>query len=96
MGESLLMAAWFWYFVLYSFLGFLVEVVFARITHNPKRDRKCLYFLPLCPVYGLGVLLMLALPAAQAQQALEILSAAGETAYQIGEVISGEDGVVLV
>ena len=56
MGESLLMAAWFWYFVLYSFLGFLVEVVFARITHNPKRDRKCLYFLPLCPVYGLGVL----------------------------------------
>ena len=38
----------------------------------------------------------LALPADQAQQALEILSAAGETAYQIGEVISGEDGVVLV
>ena len=61
------MAAWFWYFVLYSFLGFLVEVVFARITHNPKRDRKCLYFLPLCPVYGLGVLLMLALPAARFQ-----------------------------
>ncbi|MCQ4769854.1 putative ABC transporter permease [Intestinimonas massiliensis] len=70
------MAAWFWYFVLYSFLGFLVEVVFARITHNPKRDRKCLYFLPLCPVYGLGVLLMLALPAARSNPWLLFLWAA--------------------
>lgn len=61
-GESV--AAWFWYFALYSFLGFLVEVAFARVTRNPKKDRKCLYFLPLCPVYGLGVLAILALPAA--------------------------------
>ena len=57
------MAAWLWYFVLYSFLGFLVEVAFARVTRNPKKDRKCLYFLPLCPVYGLGALAILALPA---------------------------------
>ena len=46
--------------------------------------------------FNMGIGMVLALPAAQAQQALEILSAAGETAYQIGEVISGEDGVVLV
>ena len=46
--------------------------------------------------YGAAPLALLALPAAQAALALEILSAAGETAYQIGEVISGEDGVVLV
>ena len=45
--------------------------------------------------FNMGIGMVLALPAAQAQQALEILSAAGETAYQIGEVISGEDGVVL-
>ena len=32
---------WFWYFVIYSFLGFLTEVAFARLTRNPKRDRKC-------------------------------------------------------
>lgn len=51
---------WFWYFMFYSFLGFLLEVAFARVTHNPKRDRKCFYFLPLCPVYGLGALLILA------------------------------------
>ena len=46
--------------------------------------------------FNMGIGMVLALPADQAQQALEILSAAGETAYQIGEVISGEDGVVLV
>ena len=46
--------------------------------------------------FNMGIGMVLALPAGQAAQALEILSAAGETAYQIGEVISGEDGVKLV
>ena len=55
---------WFWYFWIYSFLGFLLEVAFARITGNPKRDRKCRYFLPLCPVYGFGALALLLLPEA--------------------------------
>ena len=46
--------------------------------------------------FNMGVGMILAVPAAQARQALDILSAAGETAYQIGEVVAGEDGVVLV
>ena len=46
--------------------------------------------------FNMGIGMVLALPADQAAQALEILSAAGETAYRIGQVISGEDGVVLV
>lgn len=54
------MTALFWYFIIYSFFGFLLEVGFAWATHGPKRDRKCFYFLPLCPVYGLGALLILA------------------------------------
>ena len=54
---------WFWYFVIYSFLGFCLEVLFARVTQQSKRDRKCFLFLPLCPVYGLGALWILALPA---------------------------------
>lgn len=54
---------WFWFFMLYSLIGFVLEVLFARVIHNPKRDRKCLYFLPLCPVYGFGALLILLLPA---------------------------------
>lgn len=50
---------WFWYFFCYSFLGFLLEVAFARITHSDKPDRKCFLLLPLCPVYGLGALTIL-------------------------------------
>lgn len=50
----------FWYFLIYSFFGFLLEVAFARATHAAKRDRKCFLLLPLCPVYGLGALGILA------------------------------------
>ena len=53
---------WFWYFGIYSFLGFVLEVAFARLTGNPKRDRKCRYFLPFCPVYGFGALALILLP----------------------------------
>ena len=53
---------WFWYFLIYSFFGFLIEITFARVTGHPKRDRKCRYFLPLCPVYGLGATALLLLP----------------------------------
>ena len=52
-----------WYFVLYSFLGFLLEVGYARCTGG-RRDRKRTLLLPLCPVYGLGALAVLALPEA--------------------------------
>ena len=51
----------FWYFLLYSFCGFALEKGFAWLAHHPKRDRKCLLVLPLCPVYGLGALAVLAL-----------------------------------
>lgn len=47
-----------WYFLMYSFLGFLLEVVFARVIDHPKKDRKCFLLLPLCPVYGLGAMLI--------------------------------------
>lgn len=58
------MSTVFWNFLFYSFLGFALEVAFARVTRSPKRDRKCLYLLPLCPVYGLGAVLILTLPEA--------------------------------
>ena len=46
--------------------------------------------------FNMGIGMVLALPAAQVPHALDLLSAAQETAYPIGQVISGEDGVVLV
>ena len=54
---------WFWYFLFYSFLGFLLEVGYAWWTDGPL-DRKCLLLLPLCPVYGLGACAVLLLPGA--------------------------------
>lgn len=49
---------WLWFFTLYSALGCLLEIVFARLTHS-RPDRKRLLILPLCPVYGLGACLCL-------------------------------------
>ena len=45
--------------------------------------------------FNMGIGMILAVPALQAGQALDVLSAAGETAYQIGQVVPGSDGVVL-
>ena len=67
---------WFWYFFIYSFLGFLLEVAFARAIRHPKRDRKCFLLLPLCPVYGLGACLILWL-APIARSPLWVMAAGG-------------------
>lgn len=74
------MAAIFWYFVIYSFFGFILEVLFARVTGNPKRDRKCFYFLPLCPVYGLGALFILAISPLLASWPILLMVGAGAAA----------------
>ena len=52
--------AYFWYFLFYSFLGYLLEKLFARATHSPRQVRKCFLLLPLCPVYGLALCALLA------------------------------------
>lgn len=56
------MAHWFWTFLLYSFGGYLLEKAFAYAAHAKNQTRKCLLLLPLCPVYGLGMTAVLALP----------------------------------
>lgn len=53
-----------WYFWIYSFLGYLLEKAFAAATRAEHQGRKCFLLLPLCPVYGLGMLAVLALPPA--------------------------------
>lgn len=74
---------WFWYFIAYSFLGFLLEVVYAKATGG-RRERKCLLLLPLCPVYGLGVCLILLLsgPVKAFPPMLFLTGAAGATAVE--------------
>lgn len=56
------MALWLWLFWTYSFFGYLLEKGFAFATRSRQQVRKCFWLLPMCPVYGLGVLAVLALP----------------------------------
>ncbi len=51
-----------WYFFLYSFLGLALERVYAHLTGRDASLRRCRLLLPLCPVYGLGAVAILALP----------------------------------
>lgn len=51
-----------WCILLYSGMGWLLEVGYARVKHGAWRGRKNLLLLPMCPVYGLGGGVLLALP----------------------------------
>ena len=57
------MAVWLWNFWIFSFWGWCLERLFAAVTHSPRQRRRCLLVSPLCPVYGLGMAAVLALPA---------------------------------
>lgn len=69
-----------WVFLTYSFFGFLLELAYARLTKSEKPDRKCLLILPLCPVYGLAALGILALPGFVAANPLLLFLAGGGVA----------------
>ena len=45
--------------------------------------------------YNMGVGMSVIVPAAQADRALEILKAGGEDAYVIGEIVEGEEKIVI-
>lgn len=55
------MSNWFWYFLIYSFLGYCLEKAFAWLIHSPHQIRRCFLVLPLCPVYGLSMTALLIL-----------------------------------
>ena len=48
------------------------------------------------PDNNMGIGMILAVPAAQAARALDLLNQAGEAAYHIGGVVRGDAGVELV
>lgn len=56
------MAEQLWSFWTFSFLGWALERCFAAVTRSPVQRRRGLLMGPLCPVYGLGMLAVLALP----------------------------------
>ncbi|MBQ9761188.1 MAG: phosphoribosylformylglycinamidine cyclo-ligase [Clostridia bacterium] len=59
----------------------------AKTGGVPERD--------MYNTYNMGVGMSIVVPAAEVEKALEILTACGEDAYVIGEIVSGDEGVVL-
>ena len=59
----------------------------AKTGNVPERD--------MYNTYNMGVGMSIVVPASEVDTALEILKANGETAYVIGEIIKGDEGVVL-
>jgi len=51
---------WFLYFIIYSFIGWVVEVTFCFFTEKKLINRGFLIG-PVCPIYGCGVLLIVLL-----------------------------------
>ena len=59
----------------------------AKEGNVPERD--------MYNTYNMGVGMSIVVPASEVTKALEILKAHGEDAYVIGEIIKGDDGVIL-
>ncbi len=59
----------------------------AKFGNIPERD--------MFNTYNMGVGMSIVVPASEVDTALEILRAHGEDAYVIGEIVEGDDGVVL-
>ncbi|MBO5142387.1 MAG: putative ABC transporter permease [Clostridia bacterium] len=46
------------YFIIYSFLGYLIEVLYGLITKGVIESRQSFLYGPFCGIYGLGAVLM--------------------------------------
>lgn len=51
----------FWYFVLFSVIGLIVETVYGFITTGVLESRKGFIWGPFCPVYGVGATILIIL-----------------------------------
>lgn len=47
------------YFVIYSFLGFVIETLFGLLTKGVIESRKSFLYGPFCGIYGLGAIIMI-------------------------------------
>lgn len=47
------------YFIIYSFLGFVVETIYGAITKGVVESRQSCMYGPFCCIYGLGAMIMI-------------------------------------
>lgn len=50
-----------WYMIIFSLIGVIIETIFGYVTTGAIESRKGLILGPLCPVYGCGAILIIAL-----------------------------------
>ncbi len=74
---------YFWYFIIYGFLGYLLEKIFARVTRSAHQVRKGFLLAPVCPVYGLAMCAVLALGAERIGSFWELMLLGGVTATAV-------------
>lgn len=49
----------FWYFILFSILGLIIETLYGYFTMGIWESRKGLIWGPFCPVYGIGAIFLI-------------------------------------
>ena len=49
----------FWYFILFSILGLIIETLYGYFTMGIWESRKGLIWGPFCPVYGVGAIFLI-------------------------------------
>lgn len=47
------------YFIIYSFIGFVVETSFALVNYNVLESRKSFLYGPFCGIYGVGAVVLI-------------------------------------
>ena len=47
------------YFIIYSFLGFIIETIFGMLTKGVIESRQSCLYRPFCCIYGLGAAVMI-------------------------------------
>ena len=67
-----------------------VPPIFTLLQQKVRLEEKMMY-----NTYNMGLGMVLAVDAADADSVAGILREAGEQAYLVGEVVTGEEGVVI-
>ena len=47
------------YFIIYSFIGYIIETVFGIITKGTWESRQSFLYGPFCGIYGMGAVIMI-------------------------------------
>lgn len=51
----------FWYLVIFSIIGLIIETIYGYATTGILESRKGLIWGPFCPVYGVGAVVLILL-----------------------------------